>query len=130
MWAEMEVCVTKGYVKNLGISNFNGQAIMDLLTYCKIKPSVLQIEIHPYLPQTALAELAQKNGIAVIAYTPLVRGENLNRDEINIIKEDVICDIAAKHGKTPAQVVLKTSLQRGIGVIPRTSNPGRLQENF
>ena len=63
-----------------------------------------------------------------MAYTPLARGHNLNRgDEIDILKEDSICDVAAKHGKTPAQVVLKTSLQRGIGVIPRTKNPARLQ---
>ena len=52
---------------------------MDLLSYCKIKPIALQIELHPYLPQTALVELAQKNGITVIAYTPLARGHNLNR---------------------------------------------------
>ena len=127
----MESLVTKGYVKHLGISNFNGQTIMDLLTYCKIKPVALQIELHPYLPNTPLVELAQKNGIHVIAYSPLVRGHNLNRgDDIDILKEDAINDVANKHGKTPAQVVLKTSLQRGIGVIPRTANPARLQENY
>ena len=123
----MEKLVAKGYVKHLGISNFNGQAIMDLLTYCRIKPVALQVELHPYLPNTQLVDLAQKNGIHVIAYTPLVRGNNLARDEeVNILKEDAINDVANKHGKTPAQVVLKTSLQRGIGVIPRTTNPIRL----
>ena len=123
----MQKVVAKGYVKNLGISNFNGQSIMDLLTYCKIKPVALQIELHPYLPNTQLVELAQKNGIHVIAYTPLVRGNNLaGHEQVNILKEDVINDVANKHGKTPAQVVLKTSLQRGIGVIPRTTNPVRL----
>lgn len=101
---------------------------MDLLTYCKVKPIALQIECHPYLPNTSLVELAQKNGIAVIAYTPLVRGDNLNKgDDTNILKDETICDLAAKHGRTPAQVVLKFTLQRGIGIIPRTSNPGRLQ---
>lgn len=123
----MEKLVAKGYVKHLGISNFNGQSIMDLLTYCKIKPVALQVELHPYLPNTQLVDLAQKNGIHVIAYTPLVRGNNLaGHEEVNILKEDVINDVANKHGKTPAQVVLKTSLQRGIGVIPRTTNPVRL----
>jgi diketogulonate reductase-like aldo/keto reductase len=130
VWADMELCVTKGYVRNLGISNFNGQAIMDLLTYCTIKPSVLQVELHPYLPNNALVELAQKNGIVVMAYSPLVRGHNLNKDDIDILKEEAILDVAAKHGKTSGQVVLKTALQRGIGVIPRTSNPARLQENY
>ena len=124
----MENLVTKGYVKHLGISNFNGQAVMDLLTYCKIKPVANQIELHPYLPNTEVANLCQKNGIHVITYSPLVMGNNLeNGDDVNILKEDVICDIASKHGKTPAQVVLKTSLQRGIGVIPKTRSPVRVQ---
>lgn len=128
LWGELELCVTKGYIRHLGISNFNGQAIMDLLTYCKIKPVALQIELHPYLANIPLVELAQKNGIVVIAFSPLIRGHNLNKgDDVDILKEDVICDIAAKHGKTPAQVVLKAALQRGVGVIPRTSNPLRLQ---
>ena len=63
-----------------------------------------------------------------MAYSPLARGHNLNRgDDVDILKEDVINDVANKHGKTAAQVVLKTSLQRGIGVIPKTTNPARLQ---
>ena len=80
--------MTKGYVKHLGLSNFNGQLISDLLTFCKIKPAVLQIEVHPYLPNNAVVELAQKNGIVVLAHTPLVRGDSLNKDnEVNILKE-------------------------------------------
>ena len=101
---------------------------MDLLTYCKIKPIALQIELHPYLPNNALAELAQKNGISVIAYTPLALGNML--EDVNILKDEVICDIAAKHGRTPAQVVLKSTMMRGIGLLPKTSSVARLQENF
>lgn len=126
----MEQCVAKGYVKHLAVSNFNGQLLMELLAICKIKPVALQIEVHPYLPNNALVELAQKNGIIVIAHTPLVRGENLGRDEVNILKDEVILDLASKHGRTPAQIVLKATLQRGVGVIPKTSNPARLQENL
>lgn len=72
--------MTKGYVRHLAVSNFNGQLLMELLAICKIKPVALQIEVHPYLPNTALVELAQKNGLIVIAHTPLVRGDNLGRD--------------------------------------------------
>lgn len=86
-WAEMELCVTKGYVKHLGVSNINGQLLMELLTFCKIKPVAMQIEVHPYLPNNSLVELAQKNGLTVIAHTPLVRGDGLNRDDINILKD-------------------------------------------
>ena len=128
MWADMELLISKGYVKHLGVSNFNGQALMDLLTYCKIKPVALQIEVHPYLPNTPLVELAQKNGVHVLAYSPLVKGHNLNRgDDVNILQEDVINDVANKHGRTAAQVVLKTSLQKGVGVISKTTNLNRLQ---
>ena len=81
----MELCVTKGYVRHLGISNFNGQLLMELLTVAKIKPVAIQVEIHPYLPNNPLVELAQKNGIIPIAYTPLIRGDNLN-----ILKEEII----------------------------------------
>lgn len=124
----MEQCVAKGYVKHLGVCNFNGQLLMELLTTCKIKPAVLQIEVHPYLPNNSLVELAQKNGIVVIAHTPLVRGDNLNKgDEVNILKDEIILEIASKHGRTPAQIVLKSNLQRGVGVIPKTGNVGRLQ---
>lgn len=105
--------------------------ISDLLTFCKVKPAALQIEVHPYLPNNAVVELAQRNGIVVFAHTPLVRGDNLNRDnEVNILKEELIGEIAAKYGRTPAQIIFKSTLQRGIGVIPKTSNPARLQENF
>ena len=87
----MELCVTKGYVKHLGISNFNGQLLMELLTFVKIKPIAIQVEIHPYLPNTPLVQMAQKNGIIPIAYTPLVRGDNLvNQEEINILKDEII----------------------------------------
>lgn len=74
--------------------------------------------------------MAQKNGVNVIAFTPLLLGDNLNRDDVNLLKDDLINDIANKHGKTPAQIVLKSTLNRGIGVIPRTTNQNRLQENY
>jgi diketogulonate reductase-like aldo/keto reductase len=124
----MELCVTKGYTKHLGVSNFNGQLLIELLTIAKIKPVVLQIEVHPYLQNISLVETAQKNNIIVLAHTPLVRGENLNKNnDLNILKEDVIVELANKHAKTPAQIVLKTNLYRNVGVIPKTSNLVRLQ---
>lgn len=64
----------------------------------------------------------------VIAHTPLVRGDNLNKgDDVNILKDEIILDLANKYGRTPAQIILKSTLQRGIGVIPKTSNINRLQ---
>ena len=69
----MEECVRKGYTRYLGISNFNGQNVLDLLTYCKVKPIANQIEYHPYLQQSGLVDICQKNGVAIIAYMPLGR---------------------------------------------------------
>lgn len=125
-WAKFEECVKKGYTKHLAVSNFNGQLLTELLTFCKIKPIILQVEIHPYLMQQSLVDLAQKNGIHVFAHTPLARGDS-TREDLNILKEDIIVELSSKHGKTPGQIVLKSSLQRKIGVIPKTANIARLQ---
>lgn len=73
-------------------------------------------------------ELAQKNKIIVIAHTPLARGDSKGDD--SLLKDETVLDIAAKHGRTPAQVVLKSTIARGIGVIPKTGNIPRMQENW
>ena len=82
----METCVKKGYTKHLGISNFNGQLINQLLSFAKIKPVALQIESHPYLLNQPLVEVAQKNGIAVLAYCPLGRGDGYEGD-LSVMKD-------------------------------------------
>ena len=91
IWKDMEECVRKGYTRHLGISNFNGQNVLDLLTYCKIKPIVNQIEYHPYLQQAGLVEICQKNGVSVIAFSPLGR-PGLHED-VNILKDEVILEL-------------------------------------
>ena len=102
-WEDMESCVKRGYAKNLGIANFNGQLLNEILSIANIKPVALQIECHPYLNQDGLIGLAKKRGIQVLAHTALGRGLELE-DEQCVIKEDIINDIANKHGKTPAQI--------------------------
>jgi len=72
----MEECVHKGYAKHLGISNFNGQLMMDLLAICSIKPIINQIEAHPYLNQQSLIDLCHLNNVAVIASSPLCRASS------------------------------------------------------
>lgn len=79
--------------------------------------------------QQSLVETAQKNGIHVFAHTPLGRGDGY-AGELNLLKDELIQQISAKHGKTPAQVVLKSNLHRKVGVYPKTSNLNRLQENW
>jgi diketogulonate reductase-like aldo/keto reductase len=88
IWQDMEECVRRGYTRHLGISNFNGQNVLDILSYCKIKPIANQFEYHPYLQQHSLVDICQKNGIICVAYMPLGRpGRN---EDVNIIKDELI----------------------------------------
>jgi diketogulonate reductase-like aldo/keto reductase len=77
------------------------------LTICKIKPIINQIEAHSYLPQQPLVDCCQKNGIVAVEHTCIARRDSCQKEDVNVLKDELICDIAAKNGKTPAQIVLK-----------------------
>lgn len=77
-----------------------------------------------------MVDFCQRNGVSVIAHTCVARGDSCQKEDVNILKDELICDIAAKHGRTPAQIVLKSTLARGVGIIPKTSHVERLVENF
>ncbi|CCH43137.1 NADPH-dependent D-xylose reductase [Wickerhamomyces ciferrii] len=135
-WRALEKLVEAGKIKSLGISNFSGALIQDLLRGAKIKPVALQIEHHPYLVQDRLVEYAQKQGIQVVAYSsfgPLSfvdLGQDLAKSTPPLFENDTILNIAKKHGKTPSQILLRWATQRGIAVIPKSSNPERLLQNL
>ncbi|MCJ1486568.1 NAD(P)H-dependent D-xylose reductase (XR), partial [Schaereria dolodes] len=135
-WTAMEGLVEKGLSKSIGISNFNGQLIMDLLRYAKIVPATLQIEHHPYLTQLGLVELAQSHNIAVTAYSSFGPQSFLElemqsaKDTPLLFDNPTIKSIAEKHGKTPAQVLLRWSTQRNVAVIPKSNNQSRLAQNL
>ncbi|KAI9885873.1 MAG: NAD(P)H-dependent D-xylose reductase (XR) [Watsoniomyces obsoletus] len=135
-WQAMEKLVDNGLVKSIGISNFQGSLIMDLLRYARIRPSVLQVEHHPYLVQPQLLELAKIENIAVTAYSSFgpVSYHELDMkkalDAPLLFENPVIKKVAEAHGKTPAQVLLRWSTQRGIAVIPKSNNPERLHQNL
>ncbi len=106
---------------------------MDVWSYARIKPVANQIELHPYLVQNELVAFHEKLGIKVIAYSPLSASAWTYRDEklkdINVLKDEVIIKIAAKYGKSTAQVVLNWHLARGHLIIPKTTKIERLKEN-
>jgi len=132
-WQAMEGLVEKGLVKNIGLSNWNAQGLRDIFSYAKIKPSVLQIEIHPYLQCERLVSYAQSLGMVVTAFSPLGHGQSyagLGYENSVAIKEEVVTDIAKRLDVTPAQVVLKWGVQRGYAVIPKSENEGRIKENL
>lgn len=132
----MEKLVDLGLAKNIGVSNFQGALLMDLLRYARIRPSVLQIEHHPYLTQETLLSLAKEEGIAVTAYSSFGPQSFLElemkraTDTPTLFNNDIIKNIAKKVGKTPAQVLLRWSTQRGLAVIPKSNAQERLLQNL
>ena len=109
---------------------------MDLLRYAKIVPATLQIEHHPYLTQEGLVKYAQSQGIVITAYSSFGPQSFLELDMQRAKDTPLLMDnatvkkIAEKHGKTPAQVLLRWATQRDIAVIPKSNNPGRLAQNL
>lgn len=135
-WGAMETLVDKKLARSIGVSNFSTQLLMDLLRYARVRPATLQIEHHPYLTQTRLVNYAQEQGIAVTAYSsfgPLSFIEldlKHAKDTPLLFEHATINSIAEKHGRTPAQVLLRWSTQRKIAVIPKSNDPTRLAQNL
>lgn len=133
-WEAMEALQLAGSARHIGVSNMNCQGLMDLLSYCKIKPAVNQVELHPYLTQESLVTFCHEQGIGVTALSPLGGVSyveiGLAATSENVLLDGVIARIAAAHKKTPAQVILRFQLQRGVSVIPKSLNPNRMRENL
>jgi len=133
-WGAMEELVDEGLAKNIGLSNCQGSLILDVMRYARIEPQVLQIELHPYLTQEALVQLAKILGIAVTAYSSFGPQSYLeigiDKGVPSLLEHDVVNDIAKAHKKTAAQVLLRWATQRGIAIIPKTNNSDRLAANL
>jgi len=131
-WRALEDAVKAGKVRSIGLSNFNIEQIDRVIKNSKIKPAVLQIESHPYFTQNALLTYCEKQGIVVTAYSPLANNAHIMRKEgeSNLLEDKVVVDIANKHKKTPAQVVIRWAIQRKTVVIPKSIRRVRLEENF
>jgi len=134
-WEAMESLVDKGLVRNIGVSNFNCQTIMDMVKYARIRPVVNQVEIHPYLVQTQLVEYLQSIGIHLTAFSPLGSGSyiSLGGDRglgVGVLSDPVVVEIAASLNRTPAQVVLRWNIQRGNSIVPKSVRESRMIENI
>ncbi|KAF8474240.1 NADP-dependent oxidoreductase domain-containing protein [Kalaharituber pfeilii] len=135
-WEALEELVDEGLAKNIGISNYQGSLVLDLLRYARIRPAVLQIEHHPYLVQKDLVDLAKAEDIAVTAYSSFGPQSFIELkwqkayDTPTLFKHNTITSIAEKHNKTPAQVLLRWTTQRGLAVIPKSNSQHRLHENL
>lgn len=130
-WEAMEELPKAGLVRAIGVSNFTPPQLIDLFSYAKILPAVLQVEMHPYLQQRRLLEFCQYRDIAVTAYSPLGSAANSEAKGLPILLDDpVIGRIAGEHGKTPSQVLIRWAIQRGTIVIPKSVHPARIKENI
>lgn len=133
-WSAMERLVEQGLVRHIGISNFGTALIRDLLSYCSIRPSVLQIESHPYLVQSKLVRYCQGEGIAVTAFSPLGAPSYIPLGMAtagdSVMSDPVVMKIAASVNRSAAQVVLRWGVQRGTSVIPKSSSREHLAENL
>ncbi|XP_026750621.2 aldo-keto reductase family 1 member B1-like [Galleria mellonella] len=131
-WRAMEKLVEKGLVKSIGVSNFNTKQIDRVLEIAKIKPVTNQVEVHPYLYQQKLYDFCNTRDIVLTAYSPLGSPQRpwAQAEDPNVLEDPVVKKIAAKHGKTPAQVIIRSAVDRGIIVVPKSASKKRLAENF
>ncbi|MGV9275919.1 aldo/keto reductase [Streptomyces griseosporeus] len=121
-WKAIERLVADGRVRAAGVSNFQPAHLRRLLDGASLVPAVNQIELHPGLQQAELRALHAELGIATEAWSPLAQGA--------VLGDDAITAIAGRHGKSPAQVVLRWHLQLGTVVIPKSVTPARIRENI
>lgn len=121
-WKTMVEIKKQGLAKSIGVSNFMPQHLQEIIDATGEVPVVNQIELHPRFQQKELRDFHVKHGIFTECWSPLGQGQILN--------DAVLTSIAAKHKKTPAQVILRWHLQSGFIVIPKSVTPSRIKENF
>lgn len=121
----MEKAVADGTIRSIGLSNWYIEELEEFLPQINITPALVQNEIHPYYQENDVIPYIQSHGIVVQGWYPLGgRGHTAE-----LLSDKVISDIAAAHGKSSAQVILRWNLQKGVVVIPGSSNPDHIQEN-
>lgn len=121
-WQALEEAVRQGLVRSIGVSNFSVAHLDKLATTAKITPAVNQIEVHPFLQRRELVQACQDRGIVVEAYSPLAKASRLADPRVGAV--------AQRLGKTPAQVLLRWCLERGMVALPKSVDPQRQAANL
>ena len=124
-WKAMESLVDHGRCRAIGLSDITLDGLLPLYESARIKPAVVQVESHPYLPETELLEFCKEKGIVLLAFVPLGHGTRPGP-----LEDPVITAIAARVGKTPAQVLLAWAVQRGTALLTTPKSAARARENF
>lgn len=126
----MEDLVDAGSVKSIGVSNFNSLQLERLMTFCRIKPVVNQIECSPTLNQRKMIDFCRERDVVVIAYCPLRHPDLRLRKLPTFLNDDRVQIIADKYGKTPAQICLRYLFELGVVPIPKSITIERLRANI
>jgi aldehyde reductase len=125
-WRAMEGLLREsGKLKAIGLSDVNLKQLREVFESATIKPAVVQVEAHPYLPQTEILEFCKTTGIVMLAFAPLGHGM-----KPGVLEDPVIAAIAKRVNQTPAQVLLAWAVQRGTAVLTTPKTPARIKENF
>lgn len=123
-WRAMEELYKEGRIRAIGVSNFYPDRLADLILHNEIAPAVNQVETHPFHQQTAAAEFMRSKGVQIESWAPFAEGRN------GLFSNELLLKIAAKHGKTVTQVVLRWLIQRDVVCIPKSVHKERIAENF
>src|ERR1700722_887996 len=124
-WRALESLVDGGRCKAIGLSDVNVEKVKEIYDSARIKPAVVHVESHPYLPEWELLEFCRKNGIVFQAFSALGHSS-----EPKLTDDPVITSIAKRVNKTPAQVLLAWAVQRGTALLTTSKTPSRIKENF
>jgi diketogulonate reductase-like aldo/keto reductase len=124
-WHAMEELVDAGLTRAIGLSDVKLDAVKEIVENARIKPAIVQVESHPYLPEWELLDYCKANGIVLLAFAPLGHGM-----EPSIHEDPVLKAIAKRIGETPAHVALAWALQRGTAFLTTSTNPDHIRENY
>ena len=126
-YRNIEKAVKEGKVRSIGLSNFDvlsNELYVEAINFAEIKPQIVQVEAHPYFPQSELKKILAETSMGLMAWYPLGHGDK------SLIEEQIFTDLAKKYGKTNAQIILRWHIQSGNVVIPGSRNPKHIKENF
>lgn len=124
-WRELEKLYDEGLIKAIGVSNFEPDQLVDLISFNRIKPAINQIETHLYCQRLNHHEWEKKYDVAHMAYAPLGQGK-----ANEMFSEKIVVNLAEKYQKTPAQILLRYQLQNDVVVIPKSVHVERIKENI
>lgn len=121
-WLELEKIKAAGKAKNIGVSNYTIRHLEDMKSYAHEMPAINQVELHVFLQQPELVKYCENNGIIIEAYSPLAHGHGIDNP--------TLAEIAKKHGKSPAQIMLRWCVQSGFVTLPKSVTPDRIAANI